>query len=109
MQTSQNLTGKQKRFLRAQAVTMKPLLQIGKNNLTDEIKSSLRELLDARELVKVQILNNSTVDDDDVAAAFIEMGLEIIQKIGNNFVVYKVSDKPENRILSKQVQKLARK
>ena len=61
------LTGKQKRYLRAEAHHLTPIVQIGKGGLTNEIKTSIRKALDARELIKVAILKNSDADILDVA------------------------------------------
>ena len=46
------LTSKQRAFLNSQAHSLKPIIQIGKNGLNDQIKTSVRQALDARELIK---------------------------------------------------------
>lgn len=51
-----SLTSKQRAFLNSQAHTLKPIIQIGKNGLNDQIKTSVRQALDARELIKVTLL-----------------------------------------------------
>ena len=48
-----SLTSKQRAFLKSEAHTLKPIVQIGKNGLNDHIKTSVRNALDARELIKV--------------------------------------------------------
>lgn len=98
------LTGKQKRYLRAQAHHLTPIVQIGKGGLTNEIKTSIRKALDARELIKVTILQNSEADIDDVAAEIEEMSFDVVQKIGRILVVFKVAEKRENRKLSLEVK-----
>ena len=98
------LTGKQKRYLRAQAHHLTPIVQIGKGGLTNEIKTSIRKALDARELIKVAILQNSDADINDVAAEIEEMSFDIVQKIGRILVVFKVAEKRENRKLSLEVK-----
>ena len=45
------LTSKQRAFLNSQAHSLKPIIQIGKNGLNDQIKTSVRQALDAREPV----------------------------------------------------------
>ena len=47
-----SLTSKQRAFLKSEAHTLKPIVQIGKNGLNDHIKTSVRNALDARELIK---------------------------------------------------------
>ncbi|MCA7026230.1 YhbY family RNA-binding protein, partial [Stenotrophomonas acidaminiphila] len=54
-----SLTSKQRAFLNSQAHTLKPIIQIGKNGLNDQIKTSVRQALDARELIKVTLLQNT--------------------------------------------------
>ncbi|GAB2022302.1 ribosome assembly RNA-binding protein YhbY [Pseudolactococcus yaeyamensis] len=100
------LTGKQKRYLRAEAHHLTPIVQVGKSGLTNEIKTSIRKALDARELIKVAILQNSDVDIHDVAKGVEEMSFDVVQKIGRILVVFKVAEKRENRKLSLKVRDL---
>ena len=100
------LTGKQKRYLRSLAVNIRPIVQIGKSGLSNEILTSIRRAADARELIKVNILQNSDETAKDVAAMIDEMGLNVVQMIGRNIVVFKVSDRKENRKISEDVKKV---
>lgn len=102
------LTGKQKRYLRSLAVNIRPIVQIGKAGLSDEILTSIRHAADARELIKVNILQNSQEPREEVAQAIEEMGLDVVQIIGRNLVVFKVADKKENRKISIDVKNLAK-
>ena len=65
-----SLTSKQRAFLKSEAHTLKPIVQIGKNGLNDHIKTSVRNALDARELIKVTLLQNTMEDIHEVAAWF---------------------------------------
>ena len=85
---------------------MTPIVQIGKGGLTNEIKTSIRKALDARELIKVAILQNSDADINDVAEEIEEMSFYVVQKIGRILVVFKVAEKRENRKLSLKVKDL---
>lgn len=100
------LTGKQKRYLRAQAVSLRPIVQIGKGGLTNEILTSIRRACDARELVKVNILQNSDAETADVAEAIEEMGFDVVQIIGRNLIVFKVAADKKNRKISEEVKAL---
>ena len=62
-----SLTSKQRAFLKSEAHTLKPIVQIGKNGLNDHIKTSVRNALDARELIKVTLLQNTMEDIHEVA------------------------------------------
>ena len=61
------LTGKQKRFLRSEANQLQPLIQIGKNGLTESVIELIEEALEAKELIKVSILQNCGEDKDEIA------------------------------------------
>ena len=86
------LTGKQKRFLRSKANRLQPLIQIGKNGLTDAVINLIEEALEAKELIKVNILQNCDEDKNEIAEKLTEReGIELVQIIGNIIVVYKES------------------
>lgn len=88
------LTGKQKRYLRSMGNEMDPILQVGKEGVTEAVVTSANEALEARELIKGRILPNSL---EDVKAAAEELagraGAELVQVIGRNFLLYKESKK----------------
>ena len=102
------MNGKQKRYLRSLAVNIKPIVQIGKSGLSNEILASIRNAADARELIKVNILQNSDEVATDVAEAIEEMGLDVVQIIGRNLIVFKVSDRKENRKISVEVKNIVK-
>lgn len=102
------MNGKQKRYLRSLAVNIKPIVQIGKSGLSNEILTSIRNAADARELIKVNILQNSDEVATDVAKAIEEMGLDVVQIIGRNLIVFKVSDRKENRKISVEVKNIVK-
>ena len=102
------MNGKQKRYLRSLAVNIKPIVKIGKSGLSNEILTSIRNAADARELIKVNILQNSDEVATDVAEAIEEMGLDVVQIIGRNLIVFKVSDRKENRKISVEVKNIVK-
>ncbi|AJG26470.1 ribosome assembly RNA-binding protein YhbY [Streptococcus iniae] len=99
------LTSKQRAFLKSEAHSLKPIIQIGKNGLNNEIKTSVRNALDARELIKITLLQNTDEDINDVAETLEEeIGCDTVLKIGRVLILYKVSAKKENRKLSPKVK-----
>ncbi|MBD8087373.1 MULTISPECIES: ribosome assembly RNA-binding protein YhbY [Limosilactobacillus] len=101
------LRGKQKRFLRAQANHLQPIFAVGKEGLTQNWVDQLDGALDHRELIKVNILQNSDVTPKDVQH-FIESQTEIqvVQIIGRVLVLFKVSANKDARELSSRVKKI---
>ena len=86
------LTGKQKRFLRALAVNEKALVQIGKDGLTDNIIESIKQLLKAKELVKISILKSCEGNMNEILIDILAMtSSELVQTIGKTIVIYKQS------------------
>lgn len=49
------LTGTQKKYLRGLAHHQKPIVQLGKNGLTDSVVQSIDQALDIHELIKVRL------------------------------------------------------
>lgn len=99
------LTSKQRAFLKSEAHSLKPIIQIGKNGLNDQIKTSVRHALDARELIKVTLLQNTDEDIHEVAEILEdEIGVDTVLKIGRILILYKESSRKENRKLSVKVK-----
>ncbi|WP_026693926.1 ribosome assembly RNA-binding protein YhbY [Peribacillus kribbensis] len=86
------LTGKQKRFLRSKAHHLNPIFQVGKGGVNENMVKQITEALEARELIKISILQNSDEDKDTAAASFVKgTGAELVQIIGSTIVLYKES------------------
>ncbi|TFD92357.1 MULTISPECIES: ribosome assembly RNA-binding protein YhbY [Jeotgalibacillus] len=86
------LTGKQKRFLRGEAHHLSPIFQIGKGGVNDNMVKQIGEALEARELIKISVLQNCEQDKDEAAAVIVKGArAELVQIIGNTIVVYKES------------------
>ncbi|HJE97171.1 MAG TPA: ribosome assembly RNA-binding protein YhbY [Ligilactobacillus acidipiscis] len=99
------LRGKQKRFLRSQAHDLRPIFQIGKDGLSENWLINVKAAIEKRELLKVSILQNSLVDEDEVIE-FVEnnSSIQVVQKIGHVLVLYKKASDKENRIISTEVE-----
>ena len=82
------ITGKQRAYLRGLANTMSPIFQIGKNGVEETFLRQLKEALEARELIKIKVLENSGL-------AAREVSDEICKAIGceGKIVLYKKSEK----------------
>lgn len=86
------LTGKQKRFLRAQAHHLNAIFQVGKAGVTDALAEQLSLALEAQELVKVSILQNCEEDRHTVAEQLAAAtGSELVQVLGKTIVIYRRS------------------
>ena len=84
-----------------------PIFAVGKEGLTQNWVDQLDGALDRRELIKVNILQNSDVTPKEVQH-FIESQTEIqvVQIIGRVLVLFKVSANKDARELSSRVKKI---
>lgn len=88
------LTGKQKSYLRSLANTMDPIIQIGKGGISPTVLSQIDEALEARELIKVRILQNSIETPKEAAVEIAkEVSAEVVQVLGRNMLFYRPSKK----------------
>ena len=101
------LRGKQKRYLRSEAHHLKPIFQIGKDGLSEVWLDEVLKALDKRELLKVNILQNSLVEVEEVKELIENNSdAQVIQTIGNVLVLFKKSSKAENQKISVKVAEL---
>ncbi|MFC4320855.1 ribosome assembly RNA-binding protein YhbY [Litchfieldia salsa] len=86
------LTGKQKRYLRSKAHHLDPIFQVGKGGVNENMIKQIDDVLEARELIKVSVLQNCEEDRDTVAESLTKGAkAELVQVIGNTIVLYKES------------------
>jgi RNA-binding protein len=84
------LTGKQRRFLRALGHHLKPEIQIGKQGVTAALIAQLEHSLLAHELVKVKILEASPVSRKEAGRALAEAtGSGLAQTLGRTLLLYR--------------------
>ena len=94
------MTSKQRAYLRGLANTMEPIVHVGKEGISENMVRQLSEALEARELVKGTVLQNSPVTAREAIAELCEgTGAEPVQCIGNRFVVYRAREKDPKIIL----------
>ncbi|GAM13326.1 MULTISPECIES: ribosome assembly RNA-binding protein YhbY [Mesobacillus] len=94
------LTGKQKRFLRSKAHHLTPIFQVGKGGVNENMIKQIADVLEARELIKVSILQNCDEDRDTVAEQLSRGAkAELVQVIGNTIVLYKESRENKQIVL----------
>ena len=88
------LTSKQRATLRALSQNLDTIFQIGKGGVTEEICTQLENALEARELIKARVLDNSGYTAKDAAAEIAEaIDCDVVSCVGSRFVLYKRSKK----------------
>ncbi len=91
------LTSKQRAFLKGLAMTEEAILSIGKSSLTPEMVQAVSEALEARELIKINVLKNCADDPRALGEMLAERSRsQLVQVIGRKIVLYRPSEnKPE--------------
>ena len=88
------ITSKQRSYLKSIAHSMEPVTFIGKDGITENFISQLNDVLEAREIVKIGLQKNSSLETKDAANEVARLtGAEFVQSIGRKFVLYKKSSK----------------
>ena len=86
------MTSKQRAYLKSLAMKMDPIMQIGKATVTPELTNTVEQALEARELIKINVLKNCVADPGDIAALLAERTrAEVVQVIGKKIVLYRES------------------
>lgn len=90
------MTGAQRAEFRKAANTLKPIIQIGKEDIGENLIKTVDEALTKRELIKLAVLETSSLSAKDAANALAEaLGAEVILSIGRKLVLYR--QKPEEK------------
>lgn len=92
------LTPKQKAYLKSLAHPLKPVFQVGKEGLNENMLNDILNYLNKHELMKVSIPQNSSVTFDEAEAYFEMVDIEFVQSIGRTMVLYKPSKNAKNPI-----------
>lgn len=86
------MTTKQRAYLKGLAMNIEPVLQLGKGCVTPEFTAAADEALEARELIKIHILQNCADDSKEMAQMLAERTRsEVVQVIGRMIVLYRES------------------
>ena len=75
-----------------------PVVRIGKDSLTPEVVKSTDEALEAREIIKIAVLNNCFDDVKELANTLSERTRsQVVQTIGRKIVLYRYQKDEKKR------------
>ena len=87
------LTSKQRAYLRGLANTLPAILQVGKGGINENLVKTVSDALEARELIKMRVLENSGEAVRDVAEQLAEATeSEVVSVIGKCLILYRESE-----------------
>ncbi len=77
-------------------MTEKPLMQVGKNGISDNTIKNINELFNTHELVKVSVMKSAADDIKEFALDLARLSRsELVQVIGRQIVLYRRSKEPQ--------------
>ena len=92
------MTSKQRAYLKSLAVNLDTIFQIGKGGISEELCFQLLNALNARELIKIKVLETCPVSAKEAAEEIAnEIDAQVVQVIGTKIVLYRISDIEKNR------------
>ena len=87
------LTSKQRAYLRSMAQSLDTIFQIGKGGISEETCLQISNALEARELIKARVLDNSGYSAKEAANELAEaIGADVVACVGTRFVLYRESE-----------------
>ena len=94
------LTKQQKQQLKSLAHSLKPIFQVGKNGISEDMVIGISDALEHRELIKVSVLQNCPYDKREIAFDLQSMtNSEIVQIIGRTIILYRKSKSKGNHLI----------
>ena len=104
----EKLSKAQSKYLRKESHNHKPIFQMGKLGLTEVFIQQVDEAIEKRELIKFNILQNSSETIQDAAETIAEaIDALVIQTVGNTAGLYRPSSREKYQKISQVVSKLA--
>ena len=86
------LTSKQRAYLRGMASNEDTIMQIGKGGISENLIKTVSDALEARELIKLKVLENSEESPRSAAEALAQAtNSEVVTVIGTKLVLYRES------------------
>ena len=88
------MTSKQRAYLRGLANPLTAILQVGKNGLNDNLIKQVEDALEARELIKLSVLETAPEDNRTVAEMLAtSTNSVLVQVVGNKITLYRAKKK----------------
>ncbi len=94
------LTSKQRVYLRGLGQSCPAIMQVGKGGITENLLKTVSDALEARELVKLSVLDNCGEDPRAILDALCSaLGADGVSCVGKKIVLYRESKEKKTIIL----------
>ena len=100
------LTSSERAYLRSQANGIQPIFQLGKGGINDNFINQIDEALEARELIKISLLETCELSVKEAAEHICaHTGAQSVQMIGRKIVFFRQASEKEKRKIKLSIQK----
>lgn len=90
----ESLTSKQKRHLRGLGHHLKPIVMVGKDQISDRLLATVDEALTVHELIKVKLQEGCDLPRTEVAQMLsAQSASEVVQILGKTILLFRRSEK----------------
>ncbi len=97
------MTSKQRAYLRSLANNIDAIFQVGKNGISDNFINQINDALEARELIKISVLETAPEEILEIANILANSTRsEIVQTMGSKITLYRARKKNSKIILPKK-------
>ena len=94
------MTSKQRAYLRGLANSIDAIFQIGKGGISDNLIKQLSDALEARELIKISVLETAPDSPKDLGNEIAEKTAStLVQVVGNKITLYRPRKKDSKIVL----------
>lgn len=84
------MNSKDRAYLRSLANTITPIIQVGKIGVNDNLIKQVDDALEARELIKINVLETSPLEADEIAVQIAEkVNCTVVQVVGRKITLYR--------------------
>lgn len=98
------MNSKQRAYLRGLANNLTSIFQIGKNGISDNLIKQIDDALEARELIKLNVLDTSPDEAINIANSLAHnTNSELVQIVGNKITLFRQKKKDSKINLPKKI------
>ncbi len=89
-----SLSARQRQYLKGLGHGLKPVIQIGKEGLTENVIASASKALDDHELIKVGLLDTAGIEKKEAAESLAKsLNADLVQLLGFKITLYRARKK----------------
>ena len=100
------MTSKQRAYLRSLSNKIDPIFQVGKSGITDILVKQIDEAIEARELIKIHVLETAPMSKKEIAEELaLKLNAVLVQIMGSKITLHRAKKKDPKIILPKETKR----